>query len=273
MKRCYLLYVPTGYDPALPLPLVFSLHGFSSQPEGQQYLSGWESIADKENFLVVYPQGSSFPLRWNSSPVANVGTIDDVQFIGDMIADVSEISSMDPTRIYVTGMSNGGWMTHRIACELSGSVAAVGVVSGMGDEIPGGCNPSHPIPVIAFFGTSDQLVFYEGGSVEIPTAVAWLLNLATGIREFPSVNTWIEAWAERNQCNLTPEIIPASGDVSGLRFTGCNENAEVVLYSIDDGGHTWPGGPSILFVSKTGTDINASATMWEFFKDHALNAP
>ncbi len=97
--------------------------------------------------------------------------------------------------------------------------------------------------------------------------------MAPGIREFPSVETWIEAWAERNQCNIIPEIIPTSGDVSGIRYTGCNENAEVVLYTIDGGGHTWPGGPSIPFVGKTSADINASATMWDFFKEHALTAP
>jgi polyhydroxybutyrate depolymerase len=272
IERCYLLHVPPGYDPAQPIPLVISLHGFASRPEGQRDLSQWNEIADRATFAVAYPQGTHAPLRWNSFPESGAGGVDDVQFMRNMLADAAEIVAVDPSRIYVNGMSNGGAMTHRLACDLADRVAAFGNVAGPAIDPPDSCNPTRPVPIIAFFGTADPLVRYEGGRT---AGIGWLQRIAqlTG-GSMPTLNMmpaekWIAGWAERNGCNLTPEPIPASGDVHGIRYTGCQDNAEVVFYTIEGGGHTWPGGNPIP-VGKTSQNIDASETMWDFFQAHPL---
>jgi polyhydroxybutyrate depolymerase len=273
-ERCYLLYVPPGYDPGKPVPVVFSLHGFASNPKEQQKYSRWERLADVEGFLVVYPKGSSTPLRWNEGPGTRIETVDDAQFVRDMIADLSAIATVDPARTYVTGFSNGGSMAYQLGCRLADRVAAVGVVAGVGPEPPGGCNPTRPMPLIAFVGASDPLA----GGLGAPT---WLIDLMLNVSveimaPSPASEQVIAEQAERNECSPTPETIPASGtvpgEVHGIRYTGCQDNAEVILYTIDGGGHGWPGGPSIPLLGEASGAIDASVVMWAFFKEHPLQA-
>jgi len=268
MQRGYLLYVPSSYDPAWSMPLVISLHGFSSNPAGQKYLSRWEKLAEKENFIVVYPQGTSSPLRWNASGDVGTGQVDDAAFIRDLLANLRQLLNIDQSRIYVNGMSNGGAMTARLACEMANVFAAAGIVSGPPVNIPGGCHPTRPVPLIAFYGTADPLVKYNGGKAD-SSLITRLIRLPTHRAALPPVKPWIEAWAQRNGCHLTPQILPGRGDTSGVRYTGCQQEAEVVFYTIDGGGHTWPGG-SPIFVGKTSHSIDATSEMWGFFKTHAM---
>ncbi|MCJ7570055.1 MAG: hypothetical protein MUO58_21295 [Anaerolineales bacterium] len=268
LKRCYLLHIPPEYDRGQSLPLIISLPGFTSNPTGQEYLTRWNEVADDEGLLVVYPQGTSFPLRWNASTTFADSAVDDVQFIADLMDEVSTIVSVDPSRIYIDGMSNGGSMANRVACELADKVAAVGVVTGPPVEPPGGCNPERSISLIAFYGTADPLVAYEGGIVG-ESWISKLINRPAHTISFPSVKSYIEAWAERDGCPSLPEPIPAQGDASGVRYSGCRNASEIVFYTIEGGGHAWPGGRPT-FVGKTSRDINASRVMWEFFKDHPL---
>jgi polyhydroxybutyrate depolymerase len=268
LQRCYLLHIPPDYERGHSLSLIISLPGFTSNPTGQQYLTRWNEVADIEGFLVVYPQGTSFPLRWNSSTAFSKSDVDDVQFIADLIDEVSNIVTVDPERIYVDGMSNGGSMANRVACELAGKVAAIGVVTGPPVEPPGGCNPERPISLIAFYGTDDPLVAYEGGTVS-ESWISKLINKSLHSVSFPSVTSYIEAWAVRDGCIPVPELIPSQGDASGVRYTGCKDSSEIVFYTIEGGGHAWPGGRPT-FVGKTSRDINASQEMWAFFEAHPL---
>jgi len=268
LKRCYLLHLPPDYDGDQSLPLVISLPGFTSNPKGQEYLTRWNEVADNEGLLVVYPQGTSFPLRWNSSTAFTDSDVDDIQFIADLVDEVSNIMAVDPSRIYVDGMSNGGSMANRVACELAGKVAAVGVVTGPPVEPPGGCYPERPIPLIAFYGTEDPLVAYEGG-IAPESFISKLIHRSSPPVSFPSVTSYIEEWADRDGCSPVPELIPAQGDASGVRYTGCKATSEIVFYTIEGGGHAWPGGRPT-FVGKTSRDIDASQVMWEFFKAHPL---
>ncbi len=278
LTREYIAYVPASYDPAQPVPLILSLHGFASSDLQQALWSQWDSLADREGFIVVYPQGTGSPARWNSgqttlstattripsdTPLSDlldqffeVVEVDDVAFFHDLINQLERDYCIDPARIYVNGLSNGGGMTNRLACEMSDVIAAVGMVAGAYTDFPGGCHPARPVPVIAFHGVIDPLVPYEG-------------NADAG---FPPIQTWAADWATRDQCDPTPQaVVGTVGDVTGIRYTGCAGDAEVVLYSIADGGHTWPGGvPIPFFVGKTSTDIDASATMWDFFIAHPL---
>jgi len=269
-ERCYLLYVPPGSDPQKPAPVVFSLHGFASNPKEQQRYARWERLADAEGFLVVYPKGSSSPLRWNTSPVARIDNVDDVQLVSDMIADLSAIAAVDPGRIYVTGFSNGADMAYQVGCVLADRVAAVGVVSGLGPEPPGGCNLARPVPLIAIFGAADPLA--EG--LPVPTwLIDLLLNVSVELEEpYPPTETLIRKLAERNGCDMAPEAIAGAGAVHGICYIGCRDNAEVVLYTLEGGGHGWPGGPSIPLLGEASAEIDASKVLWEFFEAHPLGA-
>ncbi len=268
LQRCYLLHIPPDYERGQSLPLIISLPGFTSNPTGQQYLTRWNEVADIEGFLVVYPQGTSFPLRWNSSTTFLKSDVDDVQFIADLIEEVSNTVTVDPVRVYVDGMSNGGSMANRVACELAGKVAAIGVVTGPPVEPPGGCNPERPISLIAFYGTEDPLVAYEGGTVS-ESWISKLIDRSLHSVSFPSVTSYIEAWAERDGCSPVPKLIPTHGDASGVHYSGCKDSSEIVFYTIEGGGHTWPGGRPT-FVGKTSRDMNAGQVMWAFFEAHPL---
>jgi polyhydroxybutyrate depolymerase len=256
MQRRYLLHVPPGYDPAKRTALVFSLHGFISTPAQQMLFSRFDKVADAHGFIVVFPQGTGNPLRWNAyfSPLANERGADDVQFMRDLIAALSGDLCIDPARIYVNGLSNGGGMSDRIACEMADQVAAIGSVAGAYAPVFSRCKPVRPVPVIAFHGTADPLVPYEGRKDGI----------------MPPIKDWAAAWASRNGCDPVPVIIPAKGDASGIHYQKCISNADVILYTIDGGGHTWPGGFPIPLVGKTSKDIDASEVMWQFFDEHPL---
>jgi polyhydroxybutyrate depolymerase len=268
-ERCYFLYTPPGYDPARPVPVVLSYHGFASNPNSHSLITGWHKLADREGFLVVYPQGAGFPQRWNAGQNWGAPDVDDVQFFTDLLDDLSAHAAVDPARIYVNGLSNGGGMSVRIGCQAAGRVAAIGSVAGAivaGDD----CRPSRPVPVMAFHGTSDPLVDYTGGAMEahLPESVAELADAPT---YFLGAEEWTTAWAERNGCNPEAEIIPLQGDVRGLRYTGCDQGAGVVLYTIEDGGHAWPGGMPLPFMNKTTRQIDATAELWAFFQAYSLD--
>ncbi|MGD2159357.1 MAG: PHB depolymerase family esterase, partial [Anaerolineales bacterium] len=163
--RKYLIYVPESYDPSEPTPLVMGIHGFIQWPAHQQTLSGWNSLADEYGFIVVYPQGTGFPLRWNTALMEDKpeGMDKEVQFFSDLIDALSMNYNIDQTRIYANGMSNGGGMAHLLACKLSDRIAAIGGVAGAYLHQWEFCQPKRPVPVIAFHGTKDPFVPYYGG--------------------------------------------------------------------------------------------------------------
>ncbi len=270
--RGYLLYVPHDYNAGNPTPLVISLHGFASNANGQRYISRWEKLAEKENFLVVYPQGTGSPLRWNSSNDFGIGAVDDVAFIRSLLSELNQLLSIAQDRIYINGMSNGGAMTARLAYEIRGIFAAAGIVSAPPISLTTNGNyPLHPVPMIAFYGTADPLVRYDGGTTST-SMITRLIKLPAHRITFPPVRPWIEAWAKCNGCHPVPEQLPPEGDTHAVRFMGCEKDAEVIFYTITGGGHTWPGG-SPTFVGRTSRSIHATAKMWVFFKNHPLPHP
>ena len=267
-QRCYYLYTPPGYRTDQPLPVVFSLHGFLSNPESQALISGWHKLAAQEGFVVVYPEGQRFPHRWNAGATWGVPNVDDVQFFRDMLADLSTVVAVDRSRVYVNGFSNGGGMTIRLGCEAADQIAALGTVAAAVVSLED-CHPARPVPLIAFHGTADPLVNYKGGPMR-----RRVFRQAAEATEAPyaflAVEEWVATWARSNGCSPQPEMLPAAGDVSGVRYVGCDGEATVILYTIADGGHTWPGGWPIPGLGKTSKDISATAEMWSFFQDHPL---
>lgn len=270
IKRGFLLYVPSGYKPGVPLPLVLNLHGFASSASGQMHLSRWEKLAEKENFCVIYPQGTGSPLRWNASRDFTISAVDDVSFIQEVIQAAGMLLDIDPSRIYVSGMSNGGSMTARLAWELPGIFAAAGIVSAPPIDLAQYNDSTRPIPLIAFYGTADPLVKYEGGMINL-SPLTRLLRLSTHHIKFPPVRQWIETWVKRNGASASPKPIALCEQIIGLYYSGRVEASEVEFYAIIGGGHTWPGGAPT-FIGKTNRFIDATVEMWEFFKRHSTAA-
>jgi len=257
--RTYLLYVPAGYDPATPSPLVISIHGFAEWPAHQMQISGWNKLADEYGFIVVYPSGTGFPRRWQAGGQTG-DPLSDVLFISDLIDKLEGNYNIDPARIYANGLSNGGGMSYLLGCALSDRIAAIGSVAGAYVLPPDQCKPSRPVPMIAFHGTADPIVPYQGGAsrgFDFP---------------FPLIPEWMANRAVLNGCTGVPDELPATGDASGIRYSGCTEGAEVIFYTINGGGHTWPGGEPLpeWLTGYTSQDINATQLMWEFFRQFSI---
>jgi polyhydroxybutyrate depolymerase len=254
--RKYLLYVPKTYDRSKPTPLVISLHAAALRPQAEMEISRWNEVADEHGFIVVYPSGSGAPRIWAMGP-RSLGR--DVRFISDLIDKLEAEYNIDPTRIYADGMSNGGGMAFALSCRLSDRIAAVGAVAAAQAFLPvDECGDSRPVPTMAFHGTADRAAPYQGGSSPI----------APG--PFPNIRDWTARVARRNQCKGDPSDTRITASVRRLAYTNCAENADVVLYTVEGGGHTWPGGKPLprWIVGRTTNEINASSVMWEFFVHH-----
>jgi polyhydroxybutyrate depolymerase len=269
-KREYLLHVPRTYDRARPAALVISLHAAALWPAAQMKTSQWNTLADEEGFLVVYPSAvpmaplpflPRLPVWRTNQPEPEAGLMEDVRFISDLIATLQAAYTIDPSRIYANGFSNGGAMASVLSCALSDRIAAVGTVAPALDAVPwsslAGCQP---VPMIQFHGTADRFAPYEGGR-SFPTP-----------RPFPEIATWAANWARRNRCGPVPVDSVVAADVSRLEYTACVDDASVVLYTIKAGGHTWPGGGPLpeWWAGPTSRSIDATRHMWAFFRDHPL---
>ena len=193
-ERAYVLHVPKNYDPSIPVPLVISLHGFAEWPAHQMEISRWNDLADREGFLVVYPAGTGFPLRWRLRGDATNPDLPmtDVRFISDLIDRLMQEYRIDPARVYANGLSNGGGMSDVLACTLADRIAAIGGVSGAYLFPRDECRPPRAVPVIAFHGTDDPIVPYPGGELDIlPRALSAHHGLGGGMggkermRKFP----------------------------------------------------------------------------------------
>jgi polyhydroxybutyrate depolymerase len=261
-ERTYLLYVPSSYDPAAPTPLVISLHGFVEWPAHQMQISGWNDLADEYGFIVVYPSGTKFPRRWQAGSRVGDSTdpLLDVIFISDLLDELESKYNIDASRVYANGLSNGGGMSFLLGCMLSDRITAIGGVAGAYAFPLEDCLPSRPVPMIAFHGTADPIVSYHGG-----------LSGDNGFL-FPDLPEWMAARAVLNGCVGAPLDLPASGDASGIRYSGCSQGADVVFYTLLAGGHSWPGGDPLpeWIVGYTSQDINATQVMWEFFRQFSI---
>ncbi|PKN96414.1 MAG: hypothetical protein CVU43_20820 [Chloroflexi bacterium HGW-Chloroflexi-5] len=261
--RSYQLYVPNSYNPKRPAPLVISLHGYSSKPSDMIYSSRWNDLADEEGLIVVYPLGYGSPTYWHTSGYAYSGrnAQKDVQFFSDLIDQLEENYNIDPSRIYINGISMGGGMSHVLACSLADRIAAIGGVSGAYNYPPDQCDPTRPVPFILFHGTEDATIPYNGGVLK-PYNIT-----------YPSIPDFTAAWADQNQCSKTTSI-PQEGEISSVSYTHCTQNADVVLYTIFGGGHTWPGDTPAATPTwgYTTQQIDATRLMWQFFEQHPLPA-
>jgi polyhydroxybutyrate depolymerase len=258
-KRGYLLYVPPTYDRSKPTPLVISLHAAALWGAAQKETSQWNTVADREGFIVVYPSGfdGDGPRIWRAD---GARVAKDVRFISELIDTLEAAYNIDTSRIYANGLSNGGGMSFVLSCTLSDRIAAVGMV-GAAHLLPWKwCTDRRPVPMISFHGTADLAVPYNGG-------VSWVAP-----DRFPSIPGFTANWAKRNRCESSAVDSAVAAHVTRREYLNCAGDAAVVLYTIKGGGHTWPGGKPLpeWFVGSTTNEIDATRLMWEFFSKHPL---
>lgn len=265
VTRTYRLYVPASLQPDAPAALVVALHGGGGSGGQMEASTGLDSVAEHEGFLVAYPNGSgrlvNSLLTWNAGNCCGYALdeeVDDVEFIRSLVEDLSSAYAIDSRRVYATGMSNGGMMTYRLACEAAGIFAAVAPVAGALNLEP--CEPVEPVSLLAIHGTDDQHVLYEGG---VP-----VVSMDSHARVDHSVHYALAFWALHDGCLPEPQIEQA-GAVIHETYTDCPQGLGVELLAIQGGGHAWPGG--IVFRSagdKPSQDLVASEALWAFFEAH-----
>lgn len=280
VKRTYLLYEP-AYRQDGVRPLVIALHGGGGKGEHMVKLTKerFNQLADGEGFLVAYPD--AIEKQWNDgrTNTSSRGKIpneskDDVGFIAALIDDLVKNNRVDPQRVFVTGMSNGAMMTYRLACELSEKIAAAAPVAGDIAEGISSCTPQNPVSMLIINNTRDPLVPWNGGDVTGPFGRKKLGKVL-------SVKASVDFWVKNDSCDLTPEVMSIpdnnTGDGSTVtvkKYKNGKNHTEVYVYSVEGGGHTWPGGLPYLsegLVGKTNMDFNACEVIWEFFKNHPFH--
>jgi polyhydroxybutyrate depolymerase len=262
-------FLPASYG-TTPAPVVIQLHGYLSGAEGQIAMSAIEPVAESGGFVVLSPQGNGERPYWNAVPHADLP--DDVAFVDALIDDVVATRCVDPTRIYVMGLSNGAFLASLVACRLSNRVAGVAAVAGL--QSPADCAPADPVPMLAIHGTDDRFVPADGTR---GPALEDLPFDADSTRAFDGlpwapVRTSAQEWAARNGCEATPATSSVSPSVTEVEYGGCRDDADVVLYEVAGGGHTWPGSrfsqASAGVLGPTTTEIDANTVIWDFFRAH-----
>ncbi len=249
--RRYLLHVPAHYDPTQATRLIIALHGFSDGPEDMRDITHFNDEADTRSFLVAYPEGLN--ASWNGGTCCGLSMItgvDDVGFISALIDAIAADYCVDPARVHATGFSNGGFMAHRLGCELSDRVASIAVVAGQ--ESLSSCNPTRPVPVLQIHGNADPVVPYDG-------------NPLLG---FPSTASTVTGWAQRDGCPSAATPLGQIGDTSCEQYAPCHQGSAVELCTVDGGGHDWPGGGSLWVNGMPPSGFVATFAVLDFFEAH-----
>ena len=274
VERWYIRHVPAAHDGTKPLPVVVDLHGYTEGAQVHVHMSELGAFGDQHGFVTITPQGLGPIPRWETA----VGS-KDVKFIGDLLDQVEKTVCVDTARVFVTGLSNGAMMTSVVACALANRVAAVAPVAGITNVA--GCKPARAVPIVAFHGTADPFLAYDGGlgpaAAKLPAPDGSGRTLGDlGVRDRPkgpSVPDVLHAWARRNKCTGQASEKQVASDVTELSYA-CPRGADVELYRVTGGGHSWPGSvfskQIASVVGPTTDSISADAVMWAFFEAHPL---
>ena len=260
VKRSYVLHVPKGYDGSKKYPLMLSFHGNGGSGVGQETKSGFSTVADAHSFLVAYPD--SDPNYKEGGQWKLLGANNDIDFSKALIAAVESRYSIDASRIYVSGFSMGGGITQALACSYPSKLAGFAVVSeNLKDNFASRCDPSVPISAVFFHGTADTVSPYAGGANGLNGTITWSSQKTT------------EFWVDKNGCSTPPaterfpDTLTDGSKVTDTKqvWTGCRAETSVTFYTIEGGGHAWPGGtPSKNNqVGPASTGLNASLVIWQ----------
>ncbi|MGV9713125.1 alpha/beta hydrolase family esterase [Gordonia sp. NPDC003424] len=262
-----------------PMPVVFDVHGYLQPGAMQGAWSRMSAFGARHGFAVITPETHVLPPKWASGKNGV-----DIRFLSDLLTHVEHTLCVDKRRVFMTGLSMGGFTASSVACQLADRFAAIAPVSGLQDF--SWCSPSRAVPVIAFHGTGDEILSYSGGVGPrgrlLPATDGSLRTIGQQLREdahpqnMPnpaSIPAQAAAWAKRDGCALAPTARRITSDVSQTSYA-CPVDASVELYTIRGGGHNWPGGdPTLAVTPITGpiaSSINATAIIWEFFRKHPM---
>jgi polyhydroxybutyrate depolymerase len=269
-ERSYVLHVPSGGSG--PRPLVLAMHGYTLNATEHERTTGLSELADREGFVVVYPEGIGVPTSWNAGICCSYDdkSRDDLAFLAELIDHLGESTCLDQGRVYATGFSNGGMLTYRMACEMSDRIAAVASVAGSMVLPEDQCQPVRPVPLMHTHGTADPIVPFDGGS-----GPAWLTPAGETPATFPSAADEVALFAALNGCSSDTESVFSERDTECIRHSNCTDNAAVMLCTVDGGGHAWPGGadPGLLLsliMGQQSQTLPTSQVMWDFLKEHHL---
>lgn len=266
ITRTYYIHLPHGVKPVKPAPLVVVFHGGGGNASNAERMSGMSGKADQEHFIVAYPNGSGrlghTLLTWNTWVCCGYALdshADDVAFVRAMVEAIERDYAVDRSRVYATGLSNGGMMTYRVGCELADVFAAIAPVAGALNTDD--CRPASPLSVIVFHGTADHHILFNGGKP--------VTNVDRHPRVDNPVSFALGFWSGRDGCAGTPTR-EQHGHVIHETYS-CPEGLGVELYAIEGQGHAWPGGEKGMRfgnVDSPTTEISATDLMWEFFMRH-----
>jgi polyhydroxybutyrate depolymerase len=255
VERNASVHVPAKYDPTVATMLVLNFHGYLADATQQAELSKMNAASDTRGFIVVYPNG--IQNSWNAGTCCGTAAsqkVDDVGFVSALIDKLEADYCIDPKRVFATGMSNGGFLSNRLGCELSDRIAAIAPVAGVLGIPLDSCNPPRKVPVMHFHGTADFVVPYGG-------------NAFLG---YPAVKDSVGRWIKLDACGDATATTYSQGDATCATSQGCGDGSEVTLCTIQDGGHTWPGGAPMAGLGKTSTDLDATNHMLDFFEKHPM---
>jgi polyhydroxybutyrate depolymerase len=262
VTRRYVLHVPESNTTAGPRPLVLVFHGGGGNARSMPNFTGFDQLADANQFIVVYPD--SFNKHWNDS--RGLSPADDVAFVRALIEDLQRTYRIDPGRVYATGISNGGFFSNRLACDLTEKFTAIASVAAtMPEALVPLCKPSRPISVLFIHGTKDPLVHIEGGPVARTHGNAVSLDRAARF--------WRD-WDQTSGQAVEEQLPERAHDGTTVRrqiYGKGRNDTEVVVYTIEGGGHTWPGARQYLpvfLVGKSSHNLDATQVIWEFFAKH-----
>ncbi|HRG57825.1 MAG TPA: T9SS type A sorting domain-containing protein [Bacteroidia bacterium] len=258
VSREYKIYIPAIYDGSVAVPLVFNFHGYGSSFTEQEQYGDFRAIADTANFILIHPQGLPDNFGTSSWNTFGNSTANDLGFISTLIDTLLQNYNIDSTAIYSTGMSNGGFMSYELACQLSHRIAAIASVTGsITNTNITLCNAQHPMPVMQIHGTNDGTVPYAGNVI------------------FQPIENVINYWIQFNNCdtaanfNAIPDIVSTDNcTAEHYVYSNGNNGVEVEFYKIINGGHSWPGAP--VNINTTNMDFMANQEIWRFFRKYKL---
>ncbi len=264
IKRMYMVHVPKSYQAAKPMPMVLSLHGGGGNMRYQATDEYYGIISKSESagFIAVFPNGYSRFAKgglatWNAGICcgkARDKNIDDVGFIKSVVNDMKARANVDANRIYANGMSNGGMMSYRLACEMADTFTAIAAVAGTDGTAQ--CAPSKPVSVLHIHAIDDERVLFHGGSGSDSNTHA----------DFESVPNTVAKWVKLNGCSASPErVLQVSGAYCDI-YKQCQNGAQVKICITETGGHSWPGGKKVRGNKTGSTAINATDLIWDFYE-------